>query len=656
MTRTTTAPRHPATPSARTSGARRSLAALGLALAAASSALSCGGAEPPAPPPGVPLNPPMGSAPRATVEGETPEAFVKRVDADLRRLWTRSARAAWIAQTYINEDSKALSAAAEEESMEYLSKMIPLAAKLSPAGASPEVARQLSLLKLASSLPAPRDAGRRARLAALSVEMPSHYGEATYCPAGPAKPAAKGKATKDEPKKCLTLGDLSNILAKSRKYDELLDAWKGWHDTATPNKARFAEYVELGNEGAREIGFADVGALWRSGYDMSPEAFEAETDRLWGQVKPLYDELHCHVRARLRKLYGKDKVPEAGAIPAHLLGNMWAQEWGALYDLVEPHKGAGSLDVTKSIQAKKLDAKKMVGLAEGFFVSLGMDPLPDTFWKRSMLTRPRDREVVCHASAWDVTLDDDLRIKMCIEPKEDDLVTIHHELGHNYYYHYYHELPVLFQAGANDGFHEGIGDTIALSVTPQYLAKIGLLAKAPQNEKAELNFLMKMALDKVAFLPFGKLVDQWRWDVFAGKTMPASYNRDWWALRLKYQGVAPPTSRGEDVFDAGAKYHVPANTPYTRYFLARIYQFQFHRALCKVAGHQGPLHTCSIYESKAAGEKLKAMLAMGASKPWPEALAAISGERQADATAMLDYFAPLVKYLREQNKGEKCGW
>ncbi|MEA2753687.1 MAG: peptidyl-dipeptidase, partial [Myxococcales bacterium] len=370
----------------------------------------------------------------------------------------------------------------------------------------------------------------------------------------------------------------------------------------------------------------------------------------------LYDDLHCYTRKKLRAKYGKDKIPEKAPIPAHLLGNMWAQQWDAIFDVVEPYPGQGSLDVDKKLRDKKYDPTKMVKLGEGFFTSLGLEPLPKSFWERSLFTRPKDREVVCHASAWDVSWNDDLRIKMCIEPTEDDLITIHHELGHDYYFHYYYKLPILFQAGANDGFHEGIGDTLALSVTPQYLKNLGLLDQVPNNDKGRLNVQMKMALDKVAFLPFGLLIDKWRWDVFSGKTPKTKYNETWWALRTKYQGIAAPVPRSEADFDPGAKYHIPASTPYMRYFLARIYQFQFHRALCKAAGHKGSLDTCSIYGNKEAGAKLRAMLQLGQSKPWPEALATLSGEKKADASAMLEYFAPLREYLKEQNKGEQCGW
>ncbi len=390
---------------------------------------------------------------------------------------------------------------------------------------------------------------------------------------------------------------------------------------------------------------------------MPAADFEKETDRLWGQVKPLYDDLHCYVRAQLVKKYGKDKVNPEGPIPAHLTGNMWAQEWAYLYPMVEPYKGQASLDVTAALKKQKYDEVKMVKLGESFFTSLGLDPLPQTFWQRSMFKKPADREVVCHASAWDVTYSDDLRIKMCIKINEEDLTTIHHELGHNYYFHYYYQLPVLFQQGANDGFHEAIGDALTLSITPEYLKKVGLLnALPPKNEKNLINLQMKDALDKVAFLPFGRMIDQWRWDVYSGKTPPAGYNAAWWELRKKYQGVSAPIARSEADFDPGAKYHIPANVPYMRYFLARILQFQFHRALCKAAGFQGPLNECSIYGNKAAGEKLRALLAMGSSKPWQEALFAMTGERTMDASALTDYFQPLQTWLKKQNEGQKCGW
>jgi peptidyl-dipeptidase A len=345
-------------------------------------------------------------------------------------------------------------------------------------------------------------------------------------------------------------------------------------------------------------------------------------------------------------------VPAGQPIPAHLLGNMWAQEWSAIHDLVAP-PGQGALDVTKLLQRKKLDELGMVRQAEAFFSSLGLAPLPETFWTRSMFVKPRDREVVCHASAWDVDWKDDLRIKMCIERTADDFITIHHELGHNYYQRAYKDQPVLFTSGANDGFHEALGDTLSLSVTPAYLRRIGLLDRDVPDD---LDPMLRRALDKLAFIPFGLVVDTWRFDVFAGRVKPEQYNAHWWELARRYQGLQPPVARSEADFDPGAKYHVAATVPYTRYFLALVLQFQFHRALCRDLGHQGPLHLCTIHGSALAGQKLDAMMRLGASRPWPEALRALTGEDAMDASAIIDYFKPLLDRLAAQNQGKTCGW
>ena len=443
---------------------------------------------------------------------------------------------------------------------------------------------------------------------------------------------------------------MERILAESRDPQELLSAWQGWHSIAPPMRERYARLVELGNRGARELGFADVGAMWRSGYDMPADEFSKELDRLWEQVRPLYVSLHSYARWKLAEKYGKDVVSEDQPIPAHLLGNMWAQDWSYTYPLLAPPGNDKGVDLTGALRARNTDARGMVKYGENFFTSLGFAPLPGSFWERSLFTKPRDRDVVCHASAWSMDFKDDLRIKMCVEIDAEDFSTIHHELGHNFYARAYNQLSPLFQNSANDGFHEAIGDTIALSVTPEYLKQIGLIETVPPAS-GDIGLLLGRALEKVAFLPFGLLVDQWRWKVFSGEIKPADYNTSWWDLRRKYQGVAPPVARSEADFDPGAKYHIPANVPYTRYFLATILQFQFHRALCREIGYTGPLHRCSIYGNKAAGAKLAKMLAMGQSRPWPEALEALTGERHMDASAMLDYFAPLKKWLDEQNAG-----
>jgi peptidyl-dipeptidase A len=614
---------------------------------AAALVLSCAetrAGQPAGSPPSAAASPSPASkaAQPADVSLEAARDFLSRVNKELYRLAIKQGTADWIKSTYLTDDTERAAAAANDEALAFQSAAIEEAGRYAKLPLDEDSRRQLLLLRLAGA--GPSDPAHRLELTTLAARLEGMYGKGKWC--GP-----DGKA------KCRDLEELSELMRTSRDPAALLDAWTGWSTVAKPMRPLYARFVELLNEGARDIGFADEGALWRSGYDMPPEAFEQETDRLWTQVKPLYDDLHCYVRARLQRHYGKELVPDGQPIPAHLLGNMWAQEWNNVYGLVEPYQNQAKIDVTPAMVAQGWDWNRMVKTAEGFYTSLGLDPLPPTFWDRSMFVKPRDREVVCHASAWNVTVEDDLRIKMCIKVQEADLQTLHHELGHNYYEHSYYKLPVmLYHGGANDGFHEAIGDSLVLSMTPSYLKKLGLLDKLPREDKGLIDVQMKDALTSIAFLPFAKLVDQWRWDVFSGKTKASDYNKSWWALRTRYQGVAAPASRTEDDFDPGAKYHVAANVPYTRYFLARILQFQFHRAMCQTAGFKGPLHECSIYGSKDAGARLRAMLELGQSKPWQEALFAMTGSREMDASAILDYFAPLRRFLKEQNQGKRCGW
>jgi len=565
------------------------------------------------------------------------EAFLARVEPELLELWIAHERAMWIQATYITDDTDLMVARANEALMEYVATQASQAQRFAALDLPAEMTRKLNLLKLSLDLPAPSDPAKRAELAAIASRMKSLYGKGKYCREGG---------------ECMSLGDMSRTIATSRDPAELQELWLGWRRVSPPMRQDFARFVELANEGARELGFTDLGALWRSRYDMPPAAFEQELERLWGQVKPLYEQLHCYVRARLRARYGEAVVAPGDPIPAHLLGNMWSQDWLNVADLVVPDETA-ALDITALLRAKKMDPKAMVKQAEGFFTSLGMAPLPESFWQRSMFVKPADRDVVCHASAWDVDWKDDLRIKMCIEVTGEDFTTIHHELGHNYYQRAYKAQPPLFTNSANDGFHEALGDTIALSVTPAYLKQIGLIDEEPPANVAPL---LLRALDKISFLPFGLVVDKWRFDVFSGAVTPERYNGHWWQLRQRYQGIVAPAPRSEADFDPGAKYHVPANVPYTRYFLASILQFQFHRALCQVAGQEGPLHTCSIYGNKEVGARLDAMMQLGLARPWTEALRALSGEEQMDASAMVEYFKPLSDWLSEQNQGEQCGW
>ena len=586
-------------------------------------------------------NTPMKASP------EDARRFVDKAERELLELSNVANRAAWVQQTYITEDTEALAAAAQEKLTNATVAFAKQAVGYDGPNLPVDVARKLKLLKLAVTIATPAEAKESGELTQISARMESTYGKGKYCPEGP-------KA----PEKCKDIQQLSAVLARSMNPAELLDAWTGWHKISPPMRGDYKRYVELANKGAKEMGFADTGAMWRSKYDMEPAAFAKEVDRLWDQVRPLYIALHTYTRSKLRFRYGDGVVKKEGPIPAHLLGNMWAQSWDNLYPLLAPPYSDPGFDLSQIMVARRVAAPEMVRYGERFYVSLGFKPLPDTFWSRSLLTKPRDREVVCHASAWDVDNVDDLRIKMCIEPTGEDFYTVHHELGHNYYQRAYNQQPYLFRDSANDGFHEAIGDTIQLSVTPDYLVKAGLIGVAPDASR-DVGVLMKRALEKVAFLPFGLMIDKWRWQVFSGEIQPGDYNKAWWDLKLKYQGVAPPVARTENDFDAGAKYHVPSSTPYARYFLAHILQFQFHRALAIKAGcdlKTMPLHRCSIYDSKVAGKALNDMLALGLSKPWPDALEAMTGQREMDATAILEYFAPLQKWLDEQNAGQTAGW
>ena len=641
-----------------------------LALAATACLLAVPGCKRPAAPAGESATTPAAKAP----EGETADQFVARVNAEYRQIYAELSAAQWVSSTYINDDSEMLSAKANERWLTVLNGWIEQSRRFEGQQMSPQTARAIQLIKLMTAMPAPRDPAKLAELTKIAAKLEGMYGAGTYCR------DAGGKQD------CRQLGQLEDVLRKSRDYDAQLDAWQGWHSIAKEMKPDYVRFVELVNQGAKDMGFADAGEVWRAGYDMPPAEISAETDRLWGQVKPLYDQLHCYVRTKLDAKYGKDKGEVAGGmLPAHLLGNMWQQDWSNLWDILQPYPGAGDLDITGALQAqyrKDYDAllakasgeqgadatvereraaqlqvaKEMTERAQDFYVSLGMPKLPESYWEKTQFLKPRDRDVVCHASAWDMNMAGDVRTKMCIAPNEEDFTTIYHELGHVYYYMAYHDQPPLFQGGAHDGFHEAIGDTVVLGMTPQYLHSIGLVGEQAQSNDALINAQMRMALAKVAFLPFGLMIDRWRWGVFDGSIKPDGYNKAWWDLKAKYQGVAPVSARGEDFFDPGAKYHVPGNTPYTRYFLSHVLQFQFYKALCDASGHKGPLYDCSFYGNQAAGQKYWAMLQKGSSQPWQQTLKELTGGEKMDAAPVLEYFAPLQAWLKQQNEGQQCGW
>ncbi len=612
----------------------------------------------------------------AAAPAESADAFIARVNRTIEEDTPEVTSAQWLSSTYINADTQRVAAAANERWLTAHNAFVEQAKTYDEAAQSPATARALHILKTNAAMPAPRDPAKLRELTGIATRMEATYGAGKWC--------RDGKTAKD----CLDIGQISEILADTANssYEQQLDAWQGWHTISPPLRKDYQRFVELTNEGAREMGYANTGEVWRAGYDMTPAEFQAETDRLWNQVKPLYTQLQCYARGKLVEKYG-ERGQVNGMLPAHLTGNLWQQDWGNLWPILEPYKGVGSLDINGALRKQREDAlnasvaqagglgkltaeqqvelsrkadldiaTRMTRLAESFYTGLDMPALPDSFYADSQLIQPRDRDVVCHASAWDMNMQGDVRTKMCITPSEEELTTIYHELGHIYYDLAYNVQPPLFQNGAHDGFHEAIGDTIVLAMTPKYLASVGLVDAPQQSHEALVNAQMRMALAKVAFLPFGLMIDRWRWGVFDGSIKPDAYNKAWWELKATYQGVAPASPRDETFFDPGAKYHVPANTPYTRYFLSHVLQFQFYKALCDAAGHKGPLYECSFYANPEAGKRYWAMLSKGASQPWQKTMKELTGGEKMDASAVLEYFAPLQDWLKQQNAGQTCGW
>ena len=596
------------------------------------------------------------TAPKETLQETTPvaaetttesapvteaRAFMARAESELSDMSDEASLVFWAQATNITDETNAAAAEIGARATKLSVSLANESKKFNIDDLPPDLARKMTKLRAGITIPAPSTEGAAEELSKITTDLDAKYGTGTF--------NYKGKD--------MTLDELSTIIETSRDPEELKTVWEGWRTVSPAMKDEYARMVEIANEGAQELGYPSLDQMWLSNYDMAPEEMEAEVDRLWGQVEPLYKELHCYARTKLNAQYGDDVQPKTGPIRADLLGNMWAQDWSGIYDVVKTDTPGPSYNVTQRLVEKGYDPIKMVKTGEAFFTSLGFAPLPETFWERSMITRPEGKEVICHASAWDLDNKEDVRIKMCTEVNEEDFDTVHHELGHNFYQRAYKDQDFLYKDGANDGFHEAIGDFIGLSITPEYLKQIGLIDESEMPPAdADTALLLNIALKKIAFLPFALTVDGWRWDVLSGKTAPADYNDAWWAKRLEMQGIVPPGPRPADAFDPGAKYHIPGNTPYLRYFLSYILQFQFHKAACEQAGWEGPLHRCSIYDNKEVGERFNAMLEMGASKPWPDALEAFTGTREIDGSAIVEYFDPLMVYLKEQNEGQSCGW
>jgi len=573
------------------------------------------------------------------------ESFLEKVEQEDKTLGPVISSAYWISSNFITYDSQKIVADFGKRYSLMSVERANEAATFDDLDLPEDMRRKLDLIKGGFVMPAPLDDALAGELADIESELGAMYGSGKHC------------FTEDD---CYDLEAFEQIIDSSRNPDELLKAWTGWREIGKPMKDKYLRMVEIGELGAKDLGYEGLTDLWFSKYDMPAEDFLADTDRVWEEVKPLYDALQCHVRAKLNEEYGDEIAPAEGMLPAHILGNMWGQSWANIYDIVfEEDPNTESIDLTSIILDKNLTEIEMVEIAEDFFLSLGFEPLPDTFWERSLFVKPQDRNVVCHASAWDLDpATKDIRIKMCIEKNAEDFVTIHHELGHIFYYQAYNHLPSVYRSGANDGFHEAVGDLLALSITPDYLTQIGFVteAEAEAAEKDPIALLMKQALDGVVSLPWTLMLDKWRSGVFTGEITEDNLNSSWWELREKYQGITSPMQRGEEYFDPGAKYHIPGNTPYTRYYLAKIMQYQFHESLCNEMGFEGALHECSIYNNPEAGIKIRNMLALGQSKPWQDAFEALTGDRALSGRSILNYYKPLQDWLEKENQGRSCGW
>ena len=576
------------------------------------------------------------------------ETFLERVELEDKTLGPVASSAYWLQANFITYDSQKVVADYGKRFQLLALERARQASTFDDVEVSEENRRKLNLIKNSFVMPSPLDDTLAGEIANIMAELDAMYGAGQHC-------FGEGD--------CYDLEAFEGVIDNSRDPDELLKAWEGWRNIGTPMKDKYLRMVEIGNLGAKDLGYEGLTDLWFSQYDMPAEEFLAETDRVWDELKPLYDALHCHVRSELSEHYGEEVVSKEGVLPAHVLGNMWGQSWANVYDLVytpdNPNASSG-IDLTKILEEKNIDEIEMTKIAENFFISLGFQSLPDTFRERSLFIKPQDRSVVCHASAWNLDADaNDLRIKMCIERNAEDFSTIHHELGHIFYYQAYNSTqPSVFQSGANDGFHEAVGDLLSLSITPEYYNKIGLISEAEAKDATSdpISLLMQQALQGVVSVPWTLMLDKWRAGVFSGETSESELNNSWWELREYYQGIGVPRERGADAFDPGAKYHIPGNTPYTRYYLAQILQYQFHESLCNQMGFEGPLHECSIYDNELAGKKLRAMLSLGQSQEWQVALEALTGTRSLSGKSMLNYYKPLKDWLDVQNTDRTCGW
>nr|UJP38391.1 angiotensin-converting enzyme 2 [Taphozous melanopogon] len=593
------------------------------------------------------------TAAQSTTE-EQAKTFLEKFNSEVEVLSFESSLASWNYNTNITDENVQKMSEAGDKLSAFYEEQYKLA-KTYPLQEIQNLTIKRQLQVLQQNDPSVLSADKSKRLNTILNEMSTIYSTGKVC-------------NPNNPQECLLLAPgLENIMQKnSSDYNQKLWAWEGWRsEVGKQLRPLYEEYVALKNEMARGNNYEDYGDYWRGdyetlgtdGYNYSRNQLIEDVERIFAEIKPLYEHLHAYVRAKLMAVY-PSRISPTGCLPAHLLGDMWGRFWTNLYPLTVPFGQKPNIDVTNAMVNQGWDAERIFKEAEKFFVSIALPNMTEGFWKNSMLTEPSDgRKVVCHPTAWDLG-QGDFRIKMCTKVTMEDFLTAHHEMGHIQYDMAYSTQPYLLRNGANEGFHEAVGEIMSLSVaTPKHLKAMGLLPPDFYEDKeTEINFLLKQALNIVGTLPFTYMLEKWRWLVFKGEIPKEQWMKKWWEMKRKLVGVVEPLPHDETYCDPASLFHVANDYSFIRYFTRTILEFQFQEALCQTAQHKGPLHECDISNSTEAGSKLLQMLKLGKSEPWTSALEEIVGIKNMDVRPLLNYFEPLFTWLKDQNKNSFVGW
>ncbi|XP_075996407.1 angiotensin-converting enzyme 2 [Genypterus blacodes] len=593
---------------------------------------------------------------QADVESRARE-FLKKFDQEASKRMYQYSLASWAYNTNITKENSDNLGAEGQSWSDFYTKMSEESQQFPLSDITdPEI--KLQLISLQDKGAGALTPDKAAHLSKVMSEMSTIYSTATVC-------------LMDDHFNCQTLEPgLEDVMANSRDYFERLHVWEGWRrEVGKRMRPLYEDYVDLKNEAAKLNDFEDYGAYWRSNYETIEEdsrykytqhQLMDDVRAIYKEILPLYKELHAYVRSKLMDVY-PGRIHPQGPLPAHLLGDMWGRFWTNLYALSVPYPHKEDIDVSKTMVAKGWTERQLFKEAEAFFMSVGLYKMNENFWNDSMLEKPDDgRKVVCHPTAWDMGNGEDFRIKMCTKVNMDDFLTVHHEMGHNQYQMAYSNLSYLLRDGANEGFHEAVGEIMSLSAaTPSHLQALGLLpVDFTSDNETEINFLLKQALTIVATLPFTYMLEEWRWQVFDGNITKDEWMQRWWEMKREMVGVVEPVPRDETYCDPPALFHVSGDYSFIRYFTRTIYQFQFQKALCEAANHTDDLFKCDITNSTAAGDKLRKMLELGRSKSWTRALDMISSEVKMDAAPLLEYFEKLQHWLVKENKknNRHVGW